>query len=367
MADTEKKTTTNSNGLTTVRIDDFRCIEEVTLDLRDIVALKGNNESGKTSIIKALEFLMLGGGNAGKYVRSGCRDFRVAGYVESADKTVIRTARGYKIYAGNVVDKADEKGKKPLIVIDKLKGNETPEQVAKIFNTHRNSVTGGMIGSRGYNGVIPFVQTSAAENYSIVSEEMGVKPFRDAAYGGILEAYRLDKKAKILAEQLDSLKRKKTCAEEAVSKAEEMENILGDRAEIYDAMLKALESLTEIEEITSSLNGKSTEAPESIDEMLVDITERVRVAISEFNRAKWALNNLPTKGEAPEPIDVDLLQCVAAIQESARHRKECKAKLAEGETMLEKATDEIKQYGDEITVCPVCGAVLVDGKCQGGV
>lgn len=351
--------------LETVKINDFRCIEEVTLDMGEIVALKGNNESGKTSIIKALELLMLGGTNAGKYIRSGCRDFRIAAYIDGIDKTVIRTAKGYKIYKGNVVDKSAEKGAKPITVIDKLKGNETPEPIAQIFNVQRNSVTGNMLGSRGYNGLIPFVQTSDAQNYSIVSEEMGVKPFRDASYGGMLEASRLEKKAKILAGQVTDLQSQKAYAEEAVEKAEQMEALLGDNTALYEAVIGALTNLAKIEEITATMDGKSVkEAPPEIDVMLLDAIERVKGFAKARKEAQANLDALGVQKEAPNPIDIDLLTSVTLVKTMAKKRKDCQAALTESDAELAKVQDEIKQYGNEINICPVCGAVLVDGRCS---
>lgn len=352
-------------GLETVKINDFRCIDEVTLDMSQVIALRGNNESGKTSIIKALELLMLGGTNAGKYIRSGCRDFRIAGYVGGVDKTVVRTAKGYKIYDGNVVDKAAEKGAKPVTTVDKLTSNETPEVVAKIFNLQRNAVTGNMLGSRGYAGKVPFVQTTATENYAIVSEEMGVKPFRDAAYGGILEAGRLEKKAKVLSGTLADLKEQQGRATEAVKRAEGMEKVLGDKSALYDAVISALSSLATIEEIETRMEGKPVgEAPEPIDELLIDAIERVKASAKALKSAKAALESLGAKGDAPEPIDTELLSGVLAVKASAKGRKECKERLTECDKTLEEIQNEIKQYGNEINICPVCGAVLVDGRCS---
>ena len=349
--------------LKTVKINDFRCVEEITLDMGEIVALRGNNESGKTSIIKAIELLILGGTNAGKYVRSGCRDFRIAGYVDGIDKTVVRTAKGYKIYDGNVVEKSAEKGVKPITVIDKLKGNETPEPVAKIFNVQRNSVTGNMLGSRGYNGLIPFVQTSDAQNYSIVSEEMGVKPFRDASYGGMLEASRLEKKAKLLSGQITDLKAQQVRAKDMVTKAENMEDLLGDNSALYEAVIGALTNLAKIEEITAQMDGKPVgEAPQEIDVMLLDAIERVKACASARKNAQATLDALGPQKDAPSPIDIDLLTSVTAVKNMAKRRKESQANLAECEEELAKVQNEIKQYGNEINICPVCGAVLVDGR-----
>ena len=351
--------------LTTVKINDFGCLDEITLDMSQVVALKGNNESGKTSIIKALELLMLGGTNAGKYIRSGCRDFRVAGYVSGIDKTVVRTAKGYKIYDGDVTEKSAEKGAKPITTVDKLTSNETPEVVAKIFNLQRNAVTGNMLGSRGYAGKVPFVQTTATENYAIVSEEMGVKPFRDAAYGGILEAGRLEKKAKVLADNLSNLKAQQVRAKEEVVKAENMEQVLGDKSALYDAVISALTSLATIEDIEAKTAGKPVgEAPAEIDVLLLDAIERVKASAKSLKAAKAALEALGEQKTAPEAIDMELLAGVLAVKESAKRRKDCKEKLANCDTTLEEIQNEIKQYGNEINICPVCGAVLVDGRCS---
>lgn len=364
MANSVEKTPVKEGQLKTVKINDFRCLEEVTLDMSEIVALKGNNESGKTSIIKALELLMLGGTNAGKYIRSGCRDFRVAGYVDGIDTTVVRTAKGYKVYKGDVTEKSAEKNAKPVAVVEKLTSNATPEIIENIFNLKRNAVTGSMLGSRGYNGIVPFVQTTSSENYSIVSEEMGVKPFRDAAYGGILEAGRLEKKAKILASQVEDLQTQQRRAEEAVNKAENMETLLGDKGALYDAVIKALESLVSIERIEAEVEGKPVgEAPEQIDVALLDAIEKVKKAASTVKEAKKTMSALTTDKEVPEPIDIELLSGVLAVKTVAKKRKECMAKLSECDVVLSSVMDEIKQYGEEISTCPVCGAVLVDGRC----
>ena len=144
-----------------------------------------------------------------------------------------------------------------------------------------------------------------------------------------------------------------------------MEKVLGDKSALYDAVISALSSLATIEEIETRMEGKPVgEAPEPIDELLIDAIERVKASAKALKSAKAALESLGAKGDAPEPIDTELLSGVLAVKASAKGRKECKERLTECDKTLEEIQNEIKQYGNEINICPVCGAVLVDGRCS---
>ena len=96
---------------------------------------------------------------------------------------------------------------------------------------------------------------------------------------------------------------------------------------------------------------------------LLSAIKRVRACAASLKEARESLEGLGDGKKAPQPIDIELLQGVTFVRENAKKRKECKVRFEECESELKAVRDQMKKFGGEASLCPVCGAVLLDGRC----
>lgn len=341
-----------------IKINNFRCVKEITLDTTNPVCLSGDNESGKTSVIKAIELLLVGGGNAKKYIRTGAKDFRVACYLDDIDKTVVRYSKGYKIFSGNALEK-DADGQLETN-IEKLNGNDTPEPIQKIFNLTRNTTTNTIIGSRGYTNAIPFVETSSADNYNIVSEELGASKFRNASNLAHTEIFRLEKSKKVYHENLESLERQKQLAEEELAKQEELRQTLSTSEGIHDSLISVVKAINNLNNLKEQV-GNITDLPDEIDTEIVGAIENVKSCVRDYKVAKEEMSSVE---ELPDEINIDILMAIESLKATIQAYKSAMEQVANTQKELDELKESIKaQNIENMNICPVCGAILINGEC----
>ncbi len=158
-----------------IRIKNFKNLGEVTVDFTKspIVTLLGENESGKSSIIKAFAVL---GANAysakhNKYVRNGTNGFGIA--CELEDGTVITRIRKPGYNGFTIRDKDGNLLSEPADKIDR--GSGIPVEIEKYMGIILEPETKELLQIRTYADQLLFVLTKGSENYKVMYNALKVK------------------------------------------------------------------------------------------------------------------------------------------------------------------------------------------------
>lgn len=165
------------------RVKDFRNIGEVNIDFKEspIVTLIGDNEAGKTSIIKAFAVLAYHTylRDQKEFIRDGKSNFEIE--VEFEDGTTINRRKGFgastnyyrviqnnsKVYETNKIDSGI-----PVIVSD-------------IMGMIEETETGELLQVRTYEDKLLFVVTPASTNYKVIYNALKVDNLTRAVKLGI--------------------------------------------------------------------------------------------------------------------------------------------------------------------------------------
>ena len=175
-----------------VLVKNFRNIGEVTLDFSDspIISLIGENESGKTSLVKAFGVCAMHCDPRAQkdYIRDGTQGFGVA--IELEDGTQV-----IRIKQGNAnrytVRKADG-----TVVWDANKlENDVPKAVQDVMGLIEEPETKELLHIRTYEDQLLFVVTPASTNYKVMYDALKISQITKAIKAGSTEANGL--KAKI--------------------------------------------------------------------------------------------------------------------------------------------------------------------------
>ena len=157
------------------RIKNFKNIGDITIDFTKspIVTLLGENESGKSSVIKAFAVL---GANAysakhNKYVRNGTNGFGIA--CELEDGTVITRIRKPGYNGFTIQDKDGNLLSAPADKIDR--GCGVPVDIEKYMGIILESETKELLQIRTYADQLLFVLTKGSENYKVMYNALKVK------------------------------------------------------------------------------------------------------------------------------------------------------------------------------------------------
>lgn len=168
------------------RIKNFRNLGDVYIDFTEspIITLLGDNEAGKTSVIKT--FAVLGcngyGSEQKSYIRDGFEGFGIACSLEN----------GTKIYRFKRTDSnyyTIEKPGQPPINISKIdRGYGTPVEVEKVMGFVIEPETKEILQVRTYEDQLLFVLTKASENYKVMYNALKVENLTKAISAGNIEA-----------------------------------------------------------------------------------------------------------------------------------------------------------------------------------
>ena len=174
----------------TMRIKNFRNLGDVEISFEDspIVTLIGENESGKTSVVKA--FGVCAAHQSPRYqkyyIRNGTNGFGVA--IELEDGTVVsrmktETANVYRVYKGNEI--VWEANKLESIV---------PKAVSDVMGLIEERETKELLQIRTYEDQLLFVITPASTNYRVMYDALKIKNISQAVKVGSAEANELKSK-----------------------------------------------------------------------------------------------------------------------------------------------------------------------------
>ena len=173
-----------------ISIENFRNLEKAEIDFTEspIVSLVGENESGKTSAIKAFEVCATNDGskNQKKYIRNGTDEFRVCIELMDGTKiTRIKHSEGLNRYE-------IERPMQDKEIIDKV-ADGVPKEVQDLMGIVREPDTGEYLQVRTYEDLLLFAVTPASTNYKVMYNALKVEKLTGAIKAGSDEANQLRK------------------------------------------------------------------------------------------------------------------------------------------------------------------------------
>ena len=166
----------NYSKIKSIDIKNFRCLEHVHIDFdkSPIICLSANNDSGKSSVVKAIQNICFNNNsrkNKG-YVRTGTSKYEIS--ISLEDGTQIQRAYGtcnlYRILDanGNLVKEWT-----------KLDG-DIPAEVANIFGMFVDEETGELLNIRTCESLLLFALTKGSENHKIFYSKLKVDEISSA-------------------------------------------------------------------------------------------------------------------------------------------------------------------------------------------
>lgn len=193
-----------------VYIKNFRNLGEVTIDFKDspIVSLIGENEQGKTSVVKAIAVCAMHATPRDQkdYIRDGTKGFGVAIELEDGTQVVrmkMATANSYRV---TYPKGPDGNPIKPTWEAAKL-SNDLPQAVQDVMGMIEEPETKEFLHIRTYEDQLLFVTTASSTNYKVMYNALKISQLVDAIKLGSKEANALKtsiSQKEIQAETLDT-------------------------------------------------------------------------------------------------------------------------------------------------------------------
>lgn len=170
----------------TIYIKNFRNIGEVEIDFKEspIICLVGENEAGKTSVIKAFEVCALHANPRDQkdYIRDGTKMFGVA--IKLQDGTMVKRVKMDSVNKYSVEYPNGD-------VWDATKLDGLPVQVQKVMGLIEEPETKEFLHIRTYEDKLLFVVTPASTNYKVMYDALKVDQLTRAIKKGSVEANAL--------------------------------------------------------------------------------------------------------------------------------------------------------------------------------
>ena len=231
-----------------LRMKNFRNIGDITINFDEspIVCLVGDNESGKTSIIKAFTVLALHAYQRDQkdFIRDGTKGFGIA--LGLHDETIITRIKG----AGVNIYKVERAGK-TIWETSKIDAG-LPVEVQEIMGLLEEPETGEYLHVRTYEDKLLFIVTPSSTNYKVMYNALKVEYLTKAIRLGIKETNALKSKLD------DNEKSIKTLLEEVRKiKIYDIEPVVNIKKRLQGqvVILEKLERAKELSENTRRIEG----------------------------------------------------------------------------------------------------------------
>ncbi len=174
--------------ISSMRVKNFRNIGDITLDFKDspIITLVGENESGKTSIIKALVVAGLNGypTRQKKYIRQGTTGFGIGVALEDGT-SVMRI----KTNTSNSLTINHSNGE--TWQVNKIDLGEIPVELQNVMGLIEEPETKELIQVRTYENQLLFVVTNNSTNYKVMYNALKIDQISKAIKLGTDEVNKL--------------------------------------------------------------------------------------------------------------------------------------------------------------------------------
>ena len=256
-----------------IQIKNFRNLGEVVLDFSEspIISLIGENESGKTSVVKAFGVCAMHCDPRSQkdYIRDGTQGFGVA--IELDDGTqVIRL----KTAASN---RYTVKAPDGSLVFDATKlENEVPKAVQDVMGLIEEPETKELLHIRTYEDQLLFVVTPASTNYKVMYDALKISQITKAIKIGSTEANSL--KAKINETDTSMLALSRSLSAIKTFDIEPLLNIknkLQSESQLMSKLDRAADLIDSIESMNKQLGALSELYESGIS--TIDVSEIVRL------------------------------------------------------------------------------------------
>lgn len=284
-----------------MRIKNFRNIGDITLDFNEspIIALIGDNEAGKTSVIKAFCVVGLNAFSKKqvKYIRQGTNGFGIE--LKLKDGTVITRM---KTNASNSLSIQNGEDNWAISKIDA----GIPVKLQEVMGLIEEPETKELIHVRTYEDQLLFVVTSDSTNYKVMYNALKVDQLTKAVKLGTTEVNGLrqliDNNNLVCKDLMDSIRSIRIVDTEAISS-------LKDRLKNQIDTLRKLERAMDIQHRVSSIKEelKAFEMCSSIDTVDVVLADKLNKANQLISRVETIQSNLSSYNSLTEAESVDTI------------------------------------------------------------
>ena len=284
-----------------MRIKNFRNIGDITLDFNEspIIALIGDNEAGKTSVVKAFCVVGLNAFSKKqvKYIRQGTNGFGIE--LKLADGTVITRM---KTNASNSLSIQNGEDNWAISKIDA----GIPVKLQEVMGLIEEPETKELIHVRTYEDQLLFVVTSDSTNYKVMYNALKVDQLTKAVKLGTTEVNGLkqliDNNNLVCKDLMDSIRSIRIVDTEAISS-------LKDRLKNQIDTLRKLERAMDIQHRVSSIKEelKAFEMCSSLDTVDVVLADKLNKANQLISRVETIQSNLSSYNSLTEAESVDTI------------------------------------------------------------
>ena len=284
-----------------MRIKNFRNIGDITLDFNEspIIALIGDNEAGKTSVVKAFCVVGLNAFSKKqvKYIRQGTNGFGIE--LKLGDGTVITRM---KTNASNSLSIRNGEDNWAISKIDV----GIPVKLQEVMGLIEEPETKELIHVRTYEDQLLFVVTSDSTNYKVMYNALKVDQLTKAVKLGTTEVNGLkqliDNNNLVCKDLMDSIRSIRIVDTEAISS-------LKDRLKNQIDTLRKLERAMDIQHRVSSIKEelKAFEMCSSLDTVDVVLADKLNKANQLISRVETIQSNLSSYNSLTEAESVDTI------------------------------------------------------------
>lgn len=308
--------------IASMRVKNFRNIGDVTISFKDspIVTLVGENESGKTSLIKAFVVCSLNGypTRQKKYIRQGTSGFGVG--IDLEDGTSVTRIKTKTFNSLSI-----EKPNGSKWEVNKIDRGEVPSELQAVMGLIEEPETKELIQVRTYEDQLLFVVTADSTNYKVMYNALKIDQISKAIKIGTDEVNRLKREIDVNEVLCDGILSK--IRDIRLVDIEPLQN-MRDRVKQKLALLDKLEAVKRCKERVNSLEAKLDSIDkiraskiDEINERIVDKLQQVNYRISLIESSKERLGEYSKLSEL-KYIDVRLVDTLeSSISKLGRVRE----------------------------------------------
>lgn len=289
-----------------IRIKDFRNIKDQTIEFdkdHPIISLIGENEAGKTSVVKALSVIALNSDQRDQrgWIRDGTQGFGIQVTLEDGTEIYRVKQATRNIYRISYPDGRSW---------DATKIDGLPPEVREVFGLIEEPETQEPLHIRTYENRLLFVTSPASTNYKVVYDALKIEQIRSGIKAGSKEINTTRSKIITIENGIDTLRTQSRSIKTAdISPALAIRKRVATEIEQLKHLSKAVDTLSAYQSSISTLGILGDiEKVEVIGELEVREWSRYEGLMQEIERVGTELDMVNTLLSTMTPIDTLQLQ-----------------------------------------------------------